>query len=113
MTAPVRLLRRLVLESAETAPDGSGGFTVTWVPTGTIWADVTARAGREEFVGAVGRPRVTYRIIVRGAPVGAPSRPRPDQRLREGPRVFDILAIAEHDDHGRYLEVFAEEGVLP
>lgn len=111
--APVRLLRRLVLESAETVPDGSGGFAVTWVAEGTLWADVTARSGREEFVGAVGRPRVTYRIVVRGAPAGAPRRPRTDQRLREGARVFDILTVSERDRAGRYLEILAEEGVLP
>ena len=111
--APVRLLRRLVLESAETAPDRSGGFAVTWVPEGTLWADVTARTGREDFIGAAGRPRVTYRIVVRGAPVGAASRPRTDQRLREGGRVFDILTVTEHDATGRYLEILAEEGVLP
>lgn len=109
----VRLLRRLVLENAETIPDGAGGFAVSWVPAGTLWADVTARTGREDFVGAAVRPRTKYRIIVHGAPVGAPSRPRPDQRLREGARVFDILTVAEHDQAGRYLEILAEEGVLP
>lgn len=109
----VRLLRRLVLESPERMPDGSGGFAVNWVPAGTLWADVTARTGREDFVGAAARPRTTYRIAVRGAPVGAPSRPRTDQRLREGARVFAILTVTEHDATGRYLEILAEEGVLP
>jgi SPP1 family predicted phage head-tail adaptor len=109
----VRLLRRLVLESAATVADGSGGFAVTWVPEGTLWADVTARSGREDFVGGAGRSRSRYRIVVRGAPVGAPSRPRTDQRLREGGRVFDILTVTEQDAGGRYLEILAEEGVLP
>ena len=113
MTAPVRLLRRLVLESAESAPDGSGGSAVTWVAAGVLWADVTARAGREDFVGAAVRPRVTYRIVTRGAPLGAASRPRSDQRLREGGRVFNILTVTERDATGRYLEIVAEEGVLP
>jgi len=111
--APVRLLRRLALESAETTPDGSGGFSVVWVPGGTLWADVTARASREELVGGAARPRTKYRIIVRGAPAGAPSRPRPDQRLREGARLYDILAVTERDAAGRYLEILAEEGLLP
>ena len=109
--APVRLLRRLVLEGAETVADGSGGFAVTWVPKGTLWADVTARTGREDFVGAAGRPRMTWRIVVRGAPVGAASRPRADQRLREGARLYDILTVSERDAGGRYLEILAEEGV--
>lgn len=111
--APVRLLRRLVLESPVTTPDGSGGFAVAWVAEGTIWADVTARTSREDLVGAAVRPRTKYRIIVRGAPIGAPSRPRPEQRLREGARIYDILTVSEHDATGRHLEILAEEGVLP
>lgn len=113
MSAPVRLLRRLVLEGPERAPDGAGGFTVTWTALGTLWADVTARVAREDLMGGATRPRVRYRIVVRGAPVGAASRPTPDQRLREGARVFDILTVAEHDGDARYLEILAEEGVLP
>jgi head-tail adaptor len=57
--------------------------------------------------------RVKYRMLLRAAPVGAPSRPRPEQRLREGARVFNILTVAEHDPAGRWLEIIAEEGVLP
>jgi head-tail adaptor len=112
MMAPVRLLRRLVLEAPEKTPDGAGGFTVAWLPVGTLWADVTARAAREDFTGGTLRPRTRYRIVVRAAPVGAAARPRPEQRLREGPRVFDILAVTEQDPSGRYLEIQAEEGVL-
>ena len=109
----VRLLRRLVLEARETAPDGAGGFAVGWAPKGTLWADVSVRSGREDFIAGQARPRVRYRILVRAAPVGAASRPRDDQRLREGTRVFDILTVAEHDVSGRYLEILAEEGVRP
>lgn len=65
----------------------------------------------EDFLGAVARPRVRYRIIVRGAPVGAARRPRPDQRLRDGTRIFDILTVTEADPAGRYLDILAEEGL--
>lgn len=107
----VRLSRRLVLEARESVPDGSGGHAVSWRALGVLWADVAARAGREDFVGARPLARTRYRIVVRGAPVGAPSRPRPDQRLREGRRVFDILTVAERDPDGRFLEIQAEEGM--
>jgi head-tail adaptor len=113
VTAPVRLLRRLVLEAPETVPDGSGGFAVGWVPVGALWADVTARTGREDFTGGATRPRTRYRIVVRAMPVGTASRPTAEQRLREGARIFDILSVAERDSAGRYLEIVAEEGVLP
>lgn len=108
-----QLRRRLVLEERESLADGSGGFVVNWRQLGALWADVTARTGYEDFVAGQPRPRVKYRIVVRGTPPGAPSRPRPDQRLREGSRIFNILTVAEADPVGRFLEVYAEEGVLP
>ena len=52
-------------------------------------------------------------MLVRTAPVDAPSRPRPGQRLRDGARVFRILTVAESDPTARYLEIVAEEGLLP
>jgi head-tail adaptor len=109
----VRLTRRMTLEARQSQPDGAGGFIVTWVPVGTIWADVRPGSAREDFTGAAVRPRVACRILVRGAPAGSPSRPRADQRLREGARVFDILTVTEHDPAGRFLEIRAEEGRLP
>jgi len=112
VTAAVRLLRRLVLEEPERTPDGAGGFVMAWVPVGTLWADVTARTSREDLIAGAERPRVRYRIVVRGAPVGTPQRPRPEQRLREGGRVFSILTVAERDANGRHLQILAEEGVL-
>ncbi len=113
MSAGPRLTRRLTLEERETAPDGSGGQIVSWRPLGGLWAEMTARTGREDFVAARVAPVVRWRILVRGTPVGAPSRPRPDQRLREGFRVFRILTVAEHDAEGRFLQIDAEEGVSP
>jgi head-tail adaptor len=53
--------------------------------------------------------KVPYRITVRGAEVGSPRRPRPDQRLKDGTRVFTILAVTERDSDGRYLTCFARE----
>jgi head-tail adaptor len=113
MTARPQLRRRLVLETSETVPDGSGGFSRVWRGLGVLWAEVTARSGREDFLAAAATPRIRYRIVVRGAPEGALSRPRPDQRLREGHRIFNILTVTEADPVGRYLEITAEEGVLP
>jgi SPP1 family predicted phage head-tail adaptor len=112
MTPAVKLSRRLVLEARASVPDGAGGYVVAWERVGTLWAEVEARSGREVFVGGQPRARTGYRILVRAAPVGAASRPRAEQRLREGARVFDILAVAEHDPGGRYLEITAEEGVV-
>ena len=106
-----RLNRLLVLEAPEHVADAAGGFTVGWVALGELWAEVTARTGREAEFGAVPTTRVSLRIVVRGAPAGAPSRPQAGQRFREGTRIYRIEAVAERDTEGRFLTCFATEEV--
>ncbi len=110
MTLP-RLNRRLVLEGALRSPDGAGGFTETWSALGTLWAEVNARTGRERVEAGMPISTASYRIVVRAAPVGAPSRPTPEQRFRDGPRLFVIRAVMERDPEGRYLTCFSDEEV--
>ncbi|SLN59771.1 Phage head-tail joining protein [Pseudooctadecabacter jejudonensis] len=104
-----RLNRQLLLESPARVPDGAGGFTQSWMPMGSLWAEVTARTGREAAGVAAPMSRIAYKIIVRAAPVGAQSRPKPDQRFVEGDRVFLILSVTENDADGRYLICTAQE----
>jgi len=111
MNAP-RLNRALLLEAPERVADGAGGFTLAWVALGTLWAEVKAGAGRERAGEFVTLASVPYRITVRAAPQGSPSRPRPEQRLRDGTRVFRILAVSERDPAGLYLTCFAQEEVV-
>lgn len=103
------LNRKMVLERAERVADGAGGFTQAWVPIGTLWAALKSGSGRERFGAGVTVSTVPWRITVRAAPVGAPSRPMPDQRLREGARVFRITGVAEQGADARYLTCFATE----
>lgn len=105
------LSRELILETRQLVPDSMGGVVTSWVELGTLWAGVTARTGREGVVAEKETSLGGFRIMVRGAPVGAPSRPRPDQRFREGTRIYNILAVSEADPHGRFLICYAEEGV--
>jgi head-tail adaptor len=107
----MRLNRRLVLEEVERVPDGAGGFAEIWVVRGVLWGHVKAGAGREAAADFVTLSTVPYRITVRAAPPGAPSRPKPDQRLREGARMFRILAVTEDEGAGTYLVCFAREEV--
>ena len=108
----VSLGRALVLEALVRTPDGLGGFVEAWVARGTLWADVVPGAGRglnrEEVTGSA----VPLRITVRGARVGAPSRPAAGDRFREEDRVYRIIAVTERDSAGRYLMCHAVEEVL-
>lgn len=110
MSAPL-LTRRLVLEAPLRVPDGAGGAIRSWSALGELWADVQPRSGREhaETGGVVST--MSYRIVVRGAPVGSLQRPAPEQRLRDGARIYLIRAVAEYDAAGRYLICFADEEV--
>lgn len=106
----VQLNRKLVLEAPQKVADGAGGFTVSWTALGSLWASIEARTGSETLGGGVTPvSRMNYRIVVRAAPPGAASRPVPDQRFREGARVFVIKAVANRDPSARYLTCFAQE----
>lgn len=103
------LNREMVLEAASRVPDGAGGYAETWVPLGTHWVEVrtgTGSAGSADFVALA---QVPLRIVLRATPEGALSRPRPDQRFREGLRRYRILAVTEADRDGHYLTCFARE----
>lgn len=111
MTMP-HLNRKLVLEAPLRVPDGAGGYTESWEILGELWAEVRSRTGRERAEAGVPVSSVSYMIVVRGAPYGTAARPMPNQRFREGTRLFVIQAVAEQDLQGRYLTCFADEEVV-
>jgi SPP1 family predicted phage head-tail adaptor len=106
-----RLTRALQLEAAERVPDGAGGFVESWVALGTLWAEIRPGAGDERAQDGATLSRVTWRIVVRAAPDGAPSRPEAGQRFRAGARLWRIVAVSESDATGAYLTCFATEEV--
>jgi head-tail adaptor len=103
------LTRKLVLEGRVRVGDGAGGFAESWGVLGTVWAEVVAGTGRDVPGEEITLASVGYRITVRGAAQGAPSRPKPEQRFRDGGRVFSILAVTERDATGQFLVCFARE----
>ena len=112
MTPVPNLSRKLTLEERVMTPDGAGGFDVSWVALGVVWADMRATRGTERVAARRTAPSLSWRILVRAAPDGAPSRPKPEQRFTEGNRVFTIMAVSEMPGTDQYLECWAEEGTL-
>lgn len=108
---PVHLSRALVLEETTQVSDGSGGFSLVWNAIGTLWAEVLPGTGRDVAGEEVVLSSVPYRVTVRGAPQGAPSRPKVGQRFRDGSRLFSILAVTERDEGGSYLICFVREEI--
>ncbi|WP_395540225.1 head-tail adaptor protein [Neotabrizicola sp. sgz301269] len=103
------LNRALVLEQESRSSDGAGGYGRSWQALGTLWAEIVPGSGRDPSGEEVILSSVPYRITVRAAPPGAVTRPKPEQRLREGSRVFTILAVTECDADGRWLVCFCRE----
>jgi head-tail adaptor len=110
MRRPV-LNRRLTLQEPVRVPDGGGGFRLTWVSLGAVWAEVRAGSGNEAAGEFLTVSKVGYRITLRAAQPGAASRPKPEQRFRDGTRLYRIHAVTEADERGRYLVCFASEEV--
>ena len=111
MKPPV-LNRKLTLEDPQRVADGAGGYAITWVALGTLWAQITPRTGRATGVESATVAEMPYKIFVRAAAAGAPSRPRPDQRFRAGSRIFRIEAVTEADPAAQFLVCFAREEVI-
>lgn len=106
-----RLNRKLVLEGAVKTPDGAGGYDEVWGDLGIVWANVRPGTGREAAEAGLSVSTVPYRVTLRAAPQGAPSRPVAGQRFRDDLRRLRILAVTEADDDARYLICFAREEV--
>ena len=106
-----RLNRPMLLEEAQITPDGAGGQVLDWQPLGTLWCELRAGTGSERRGEIIPEGQMRFRLFTRAAPQGSPRRPRPDQRLREGQRLFRILAVSEADAAGAYLVCHAREEV--
>jgi head-tail adaptor len=107
-----KLIRRLMLETWESAPDGAGGQDGLWLRSGVLWAEIKPASGAERLGEEAALSRTRLKIIVRAAPHGAPSRPRPEDRFREGGRIYRILSVQDADPGMRYLTCIAEEEVV-
>ena len=104
---PGRLRKRVVLEKPVDTPDSFGGFTRSWLSGATLAADIVPlRAGEGEF-GEGHAGLVSHRIVIRGRSDIASG-----DRLRLGARIFEIRAIHDRDEDGRYLTCLTREKAI-
>ena len=106
-----KLNRSLVLETAVRVTDGAGGYTTRWEPLGVVWAEVVGKTGRHLQQGQHAAALQAVRITMRAAPQGAVSRPKAGQRLLEGTRTYEIIAVADHPRDPRFLVCDTQEVV--
>ena len=103
MTSIGDLRRRLVLEAPADTDDDAGGVTREYAAVTTLWAAVTPASARGDVVADSAGTTITHRVVIRA---------RDDvttrHRLRQGDRIYLIVALRDQDD-GRFLEIHAEE----
>jgi head-tail adaptor len=97
------LNRRLELEAPVETGDGAGGVVRTYEAVATLWAQVMPVSARSDIAGDHLGAVLRHRIVVR-----ARSGISTLHRLRDGARVFRIMAVRESDGR-RFLEIDAEE----
>lgn len=99
-----RLTARLVLERPEVVEDGQGGAATGFVEVARVWALIEPRSFAEEEKGPGLSATVTHHVTVR-----ARSDLAAGQRFRKGARVFEILALRDPDETGRFQLTLCRE----
>ena len=99
MTSPIGALRhRLALERAVRTPDGGGGVTESWVLEADVWGSIRPLSGEERLEADRVSGRVSHEIRIRYRANVVPA-----MRLRQGTRVFHIVAVLDDDERRRWL----------
>lgn len=101
---PGAFATRLQLQRAEETPDGQGGATRKRATVGAAWGKVepVSAIGRE-LAGRAGQV-VTHRIYLRARPGIAVG-----MAFVKLERTFEIKAVHDPDETGRYLVCLCEE----
>ncbi|KQW31141.1 head-tail adaptor protein [Rhizobium sp. Root274] len=99
-----RLTARLVLEEPQATDDGQGGAEVVFAELGRVWALVEPKTFAEEVKGPGLVSEVTHQVTLR-----ARGDLTPGQRLRKGARVFEIMALRDLDETGRFALALCRE----
>jgi SPP1 family predicted phage head-tail adaptor len=102
--APGQLDRRLVLEAPVETSDGAGGVTRSYQSVATLWAAVTPHVAHGSVAAGSAGATATHRIVIRA---GRDVTTR--HRLRDGVRIFRIVAVSERAGRApRFIEIRAE-----
>jgi SPP1 family predicted phage head-tail adaptor len=106
MTDPGELNHRLVLEQPVETADGAGGVTRGYAAVTTLWAALAPVSARGAVEADDLAADVTHRITIRFR-----SDVTTRHRLRDGARIFRIVALRSPDESGRFVQIDAQERV--
>lgn len=100
------LRNKLTLQQEARSADSGGGGSLSWQDVTTFWGAVEPLAGAESVRADALAGHLTHRIYAR-----YDSRFAPELRIQWGSRLFNIRAVKNTDERGRFVEILAQEGV--
>jgi len=95
---------RVTLQAPAKAPDGMGGFTVTWTDAATVWAAIWPVSASETIQAAQTGMTITHRIRIRYRAVLKAS-----WRISWGGRYFNIVSVIDPNMAHRWLDIMCRE----
>ncbi len=101
---PGKLRCRMVLEEPVRLSDGGGGASISWSQIATPWAAIEPLSGNEHPRYEGIEATLSHKITLRFRPGITPY-----MRLRLDTRIFNILALRNEDEKGRWLICLCEE----
>ena len=103
------LRHRLSIQAERAASDGGGGLTdpcADPVTVATVWGKIEPLTGGERQHAAQIQDRFSHRIVIRHR-TGITAA----MRVVFGARAFNIRAVIDPGERGRFLELLCDEGV--
>ena len=109
------LNKEITIQEITETTDSGGGFTSTWGNLSTdptVWAkvinfpNIKNPTGRDRYVQDQVQNHQTYKFIVRHR-----SDIQPEMRIVYNGDNYNIRTILPDENHGQYMEIFAEKGV--
>ena len=98
------LRHRVRLEAPGSTPDGAGGVATTWQLVAVVHAALRPVTGSERLLADGIEPRITGEIWLRYR-----DGVLPQMRFVVAERVFDIHAVIDPDERGRWLRCLVAE----
>ena len=98
------LNRQITLQYPTRVPNGTGGYTLSWVDNATLWAAIWPVSATEQVKGQAEIMLISHRIQIRYRRVL-----KADWRICYGDRFFNIVSITDPDMAHEYLEILCKE----
>ena len=103
------LRHRLIVQAERAVDDGGGGRSDPWadpVTVATVWGKIEPLSGGERLRAMQVQDRLSHRIVIRHR-----SGITAAMRIVFARRAFNIRAVIDVGERGRFLELLCEEGV--